>query len=65
MESLFPVVWEPTSTEFNHKVREGEGHEMILVDQDPIIDKVVLKAPKDMGDFDLIVDTTLCIDEVI
>ena len=38
---------------------------MILVDQDPIIDKVVLKAPKDMGDFDLIVDTTLCIDEVI
>ena len=65
MESLFPVVWEPTSTEFDHKVREGEGRETIPVDQDPITDKVVLKAPEDTGDFDLIVNTTLCADEVI
>ena len=64
-DCLLPIMGEPTCPELNHKVHKGQGCELISIYENPVIDKVVIKATKDAGDLQFIVNTSFGIDEVI
>ena len=56
---------EPTRTEFSHEFWKGESRESFSVDRDPVVDKVVFKTAEDMGDFEIVLDSSFCVDEVV
>ena len=49
----------------NHKVHKGQGCKLISIYRNPVIDEVILKATKDAGDLQFIVNTSFGIYEVI
>ena len=49
--STFPIIGEPTSSEFNHECREGESDDLIFVNRDPVINQVIFKTAKDPRNF--------------
>ena len=56
---------EPTCPELGHEVREREGGEVFLVDRNPIIDQIILKAPQDPGDLEIVFNSPFGVNKIV
>lgn len=62
---LFPVMWQPAHTKFNHKIFKEKGCESFAVDRDPVVDEIILKTSEYAQYLQVVINTTFGIDEVI
>jgi hypothetical protein len=58
-------MWEPTSSKFGHKIREGKGAESISVDRYPIVYEIIFEASKNARDLDVVSDSSFGIDKIV
>ena len=62
---LFPIMREPTGSEFCHEFREGKCRKPFTVDRNPVVDKVIFETTKDPRNLDVVLNPSLGINKVI
>jgi hypothetical protein len=58
-------MWEPASTEFNHELSERQCRKAVSVDRNPVVDEVILEASEDARDFDVVINPTFYVNEIV